>query len=107
MSRGRDLARRRRLAGVSQTELAEMLGTHQSVISWIENNRPLNEHNKRIAREMLDLLPSLPEHEGEPPTVKQQAEVKRFIQCWAEAEPENAVRQAVAIEMIGKLRPGV
>ena len=101
---GRELRQRRLLAGVSQTELAEMLGTQQSVISWIENNRPLTDSYRRLVREIHDLLPSLPAHEGAPTTPEQQAEVKAFIERWAEAEPENAVRRAVAVDMIGKLK---
>lgn len=104
--KGRDLARRRKQTGVSQTELAQMLGTHQTVISRIENGHRPTQRDRAIMREMDDLLPELPPPgAGEPVTAEQREQVKRFIEAWAASEPENAPRQAVALEMLGRLKP--
>ena len=102
--RGRGLKARREHAGVTQTELAQMLGTHQTVISKIENNRPLSDNDRQRREEMDDLLPALPERVGGSLTPEEGLKVAEFIRRWAATQPENVARQIVAGDMVTRLR---
>lgn len=102
--RHRDFRARRRLAGVSQTVLAEMLGTHQGTISAIECYGPRNERECELAREIDGLLPSLPAPEQRNPTDAEIAAIRAWLDKRIEESEPGSVRQYVALEARSRLR---
>jgi len=99
--RHRRLQDRRRLTGLSQTELAEMLGTNQGVISRLENYGPKTDRETRLADEIDDLLPPLPPRKGEVTNAQLQE-----LTGWLDQriQESDGLRKTVAIEMRSRLR---
>lgn len=101
---GRELRQRRMNARVSQSEVAEMLGTYQTIISRLENHPPRSPSERLLVRELDELLPPTPCPQHATVTPKRRQEIEQHIREWAAQEPENVARQIVALDMLGRLK---
>lgn len=99
--REKRLRERREMTGGSQTEIALMLGTHQSIVSGIELHGPRNPRERRIAEEMDRLLPPFIEAGSHPLTDEERDAVKVWLDERIAAS--TGVRKSVAADMKARL----